>query len=107
MKDKVKQSLTTGLTRIRWIAAFIAERRRAETSVGKLLYESSKLENRMDGLYRDIGKRVMELKEKNDDEEKDVFSDFIVQQALDEIKNLKETTGDYREQARNINKLPE
>jgi hypothetical protein len=107
MKEKVRKSLTKGLTRVKWIATFIAERTRAETSVAKLLYESCKLEDKMDGLYRDIGKRVMELKEKSGEEEKDVFQDFIVQQALDEIRNLKESTDDYKDQARNINRLPE
>jgi len=107
MKDKIKQSLTTGLTRIKWIATFIAERTRAETSVAKLLYESSKLESRMNSLYSDIGKRVMELKEKNEEEDKDVLKDFIVQQTLDEIRTLRGSVDDYKGQARDINKLPE
>lgn len=105
MIDRVKNNLATGLTRVKWIATFLAERTRAGTSVAKLLYESSKLGERIDDLYRDIGRRVMELKEKGED--KDVYSDFIVQQALDEIRNLKENVNDYKKQARNINKIPE
>jgi len=105
MIDRVKNNLATGLTRAKWIATFLAERTRAGTSVAKLLYESSKLRERIDDLYRDIGQRVMELKEKDGD--KDVYSDFIVQQALDEIRNLKEDVDDYKSQARNINKIPE
>lgn len=107
MKDKVRNSFATGLTRIKWIAAFVAERTRSETTVGKLLYESSKLENQINSLYRDIGKRVTELKEKKKSGEKDVFKDFIIQQALDEIRHLKESVDDYKGQARNINRLPE
>ena len=105
MIDRVKNNLATGLTRVKWIATFLAERTRAGTSVAKLLYESSKIGERIDDLYRDIGRRVMELKEKGED--KDVYSDFIVQQALDEIRNLKENVNDYKKQARNINKIPE
>jgi len=105
MIDRVKNNLATGLTRAKWIATFLAERTRAGTSVAKLLYESSKLGERIDDLYRDIGRRVMELKEKDGDN--DVYSDFIVQQALDEIRNLKEDVDDYKSQARNINKIPE
>ena len=105
MIDRVKNNLATGLTRFKWIATFLAERTRAGTSVAKLLYESSKLGERIEDLYRDIGHRVMELKEKGGD--KDVYSDFIVQQALDEIRNLKENVDDYKDQARNINKIPE
>ncbi len=107
MIDKVKKNFTTGLSRVKWIAGFVADRTRAETSVAKLLFESSKLESRMDDLYRDVGKRVMELKEKDDLAEKDVYRDFIVQQALDEIRNIRESVDDYRDQAKNINKLPE
>ncbi len=105
MIDRVKNNLATGLTRAKWIATFLAERTRAGTSVAKLLYESSKLAERIDDLYRDIGRRVMELKEKDGD--KDVYSDFIVQKALDEIRNLKEDVDDYKNQARNVNKIPE
>lgn len=107
MIEKVKKNLATGLTRVKWMAGFVADRTKAETTVAKLLYESSKLESKMDDLYRDIGKRVIELNEKADKEEKDVLKDFIVQKALDEVRNLKETVGDYRAQAKNINKLPE
>ncbi len=104
MIDKAKKSLTTGIMRVKWIAKFLAERTKAETSMAKLLYESSKLENKIDDLYRDIGKRVVELKEKG---ETSVLNDFIIQQALDEVKNLRETVDDYKKQAKNINKLPE
>ena len=105
MIDRVKSNLATGLTRAKWIATFLAERTRAGTSVAKLLYESSKLNERINDLYSDIGRRVMELKEKGED--KDVYSDFIVQQALDEIRTLREDSDDYKKQARNINKIPE
>lgn len=107
MIDKVKKNLTTGLTRVKWIAGFVADRTKAETSIAKLLYESSKLESKMDDLYRDVGKRVMEIKKKGEGEEKDILKDFVVQQALDEIRNLKETVDDYRTRAKKINKLPE
>ena len=104
MINKVKDSFNTGLMRVKWIATLVAERTKAETSVVKLLYESSKLESKIDDLYRDIGKRVIELKEKG---EKEVHQDFIVQQALNELKDLREAVKDYGKQAKNINKLPE
>lgn len=104
MINKVKDSFNTGLMRVKWIATLVAERTKAETSVVKLLYESSKLESKIDNLYRDIGKRVIELKEKG---EKEVYQDFIVQQALHEVKDLRDAVKDYGKQAKNINKLPE
>lgn len=104
MINKVKDSFNTGLMRVKWIATFVAERTRAETSVVKLLYESSKLESKIDDLYRDIGKRVLELKEKG---EQEVYQDFIIQQALSEVKDLKNAVKDYSKQANKINKLHE
>jgi hypothetical protein len=102
MMNKLKDSFNTGLMRIKWIAAFVAERTKAETTVVKLLYESSKLESKIDDHYREIGKRVLELKEKDETE---VFQDFIVQQALSEVKNLRASVEDYRKQAKKTNKL--
>ena len=104
MIDKVKKSFNTGVFRIKWIAKFLAERTKAEASVAKLLYEKTKLDSKINDLYSDVGKRVMELKEKG---EEDVLKDFMVQQALDEVKNLQESVDDYKSQADNINKLPD
>lgn len=105
MIERVKSNLAIGLTRVKWIAGFLAERTKAGTSVAKLLYESSKVEEKINGLFGEIGRRVMELKEQGGD--KDVYTDFVVQQALDEIRNLKDNVDDYKNQARNINKIPE
>lgn len=107
MIDKTRKSLATGVTRIKWVANFIAERTKAETSSAKFLYKSSKLENKIDDLCRDIGKRIVELDEKGKEEEKDVLKDFIVQQSLDEVRRLKESVDNYKHQARNIGKIPE
>lgn len=107
MIDKVKTNLATGLNRVKWIASFVADRTKSEASLARLLYESNKLEHKMDGIYKDIGKRVMELKEKAGSEERDVFKDFQVQQSFDEVKKLKETLDDYKAKARDLNKLPE
>ena len=104
MIDKVKKSFSTGVLRVKWIATFLAERTKAETSVARLLYEKTKLEGKINDLYSDVGNRVAELKAKG---EEDVLKDFMVQQALDEIKNLKETVDDYKSKADNINKLPD
>ena len=104
MIDKVKKSFSTGVLRVKWIATFLAERTKAETSVARLLYEKTKLEGKINDLYSDVGNRVAELKAKG---EEDVLKDFMVQQALDEIKNLQETVDDYKSKADNINKLPD
>jgi predicted RNase H-like nuclease (RuvC/YqgF family) len=104
MIDKIRKSLNKGLDQVRWIATFLAERTKAETEIARLLFENTKIEGRIDDLHRDIGRRVSELKGQG---EKSVWKDFIIRQALDEIKHLREAADNYKSQADNLNKLPE
>jgi hypothetical protein len=100
----MRKSIREGISKIQWMAAFLAERTKAETSIARLLYESSKIEERIDGLYKDIGKRIYELSEKG---EGHALKDFVIKQAIDEIKNLRATIKDYKEKARELSNLPE
>ncbi len=104
MLDKIKRSFNEGVKSVKWFAAFLSERTRAETSMAKLLYQSSKLETGLDELYRDIGKRVLELKEKD---EKAVLKDFIVLQTINEIIKLREKINDYKSRANELGKPSE
>ncbi len=96
MLDKVRKNLNEGIKQVKWFAAFLSERTKAEASIARLLYESSKLEARLDELYREIGKRALEVKDKG---EKDIFKDFIILQTLNEINKLKEDINDYKKKA--------
>lgn len=104
MIDNIKKSVASGLKRIKWIADFLAERIRVETSIAKLLYKKSKLEDNMDELYKNIGIRVLELKNLG---REDVFKDFLIQQALSELKDMKESVQDYKKEADIVSKLRE
>jgi len=104
MIDIIRKNLMTGIERIKWFASFLAERTRAETAIAKLFYEKSKVDDKMDDLLRDIGRRVVELKAKGDT---DVFQDFTIKHALSELKDLKETVNQYKTEADNIIKLRE
>ncbi|GAB4544494.1 MAG: hypothetical protein Fur0020_13810 [Thermodesulfovibrionia bacterium] len=104
MFGSIRRSFKEGLNKVKWIASFLAERIVAETAVARLLYESSKFEERIDELYRDIGKRVFELSDKG----RGAFSrDFVIQQAIDEIKRLNATIKDYKEKAGELSRPPE
>lgn len=104
MIEKIRKNINSGVANVRWLARFLAERSKVETSIYKLRYESSRIEKRIDELHKDIGKRVLELKEK---EVKEVFKDFIVQQTMDEIKTLKREVEGYRGKEEEANKVPE
>jgi chromosome segregation ATPase len=103
MIDRVKKSFHEGVKSIKWFASFLSERTKAEASMARLLYESNKLDAKLDELYRDIGKRVMELKGK---EEKDLLKDFIILETMNEIIKLKEEIEDYKKRAHDLGKPP-
>lgn len=102
MIEKIRKSFNDGVANLKWLANFLAERTRAETSIFKLRYESSRLENKIDELYKDVGKRVLEIKEK---EEKNVFKDFIILQTIDEIKGLRKEIDDYNGKEEEFKKI--
>jgi len=104
MLDKIKKNFDEGLKKVRWIATFLAERARIETSVARLFYESRKLEDKVDELYRDIGKRVLELRDKG---EKALLKDVIIIQTMEEIKKLREQIEEYKGKAYALSKPPE
>jgi len=104
MIDIIRKNLMTGLERIKWIASFLAARTRAETAIAKLFYEKSKVEDKIDELLRDIGKRVVDLREKG---EENVFQDFTIKHALSELKDLREAANKYKTQADEISRLRE
>ncbi|MBI5740327.1 MAG: hypothetical protein HZA16_06340 [Nitrospirae bacterium] len=104
MIDRIRRSLNKGLDQVRWVGTFLAERTKAETEIARLLFESTKIEGKIEDLHRDIGKRVAELNEKG---EKSVMKDFIIRKALDDIKHLREASDDFKNQARELSRLPE
>ena len=99
MLDRTIKSFASGVNRVKWIATFLAERTKAETSIAKTLFQKGRIENKIDDLYRDIGRRVIQLSEKG---EAEVFEDPVVQNALSELKGMKEAADEYKTQADNI-----
>jgi hypothetical protein len=104
MLDRIRKSFNEGVKSVKWFATFLAERTRVETSIARLSYESNKLESRVDELYSDVGRRVLELKEKG---EKAILKDLVILQAIDEIKRLREQIEDCKSKAYALNKPPE
>ncbi|MBI5025632.1 MAG: hypothetical protein HZC12_02665 [Nitrospirae bacterium] len=101
MWEKIRKNFKEGLDSLKWFAAFLAERTKAETSMARLLYESNKLEKKMDELYRDVGKRVFDLREKG---EKVELKDPIILQSLDEIIRLRQEIEDCKSKSRELGK---
>jgi len=104
MLEKIRKNFNEGVKSVRWIATFFSERLKAETSMAKLLYTSNRLEAKVDELLRNIGRRVLELKEKGD---KAVFKDLIILEAIEEIKRLRTEVEELKSKARALSKPPE
>ncbi len=85
MLDNTKKNLVAGVARVRWMAGFIAERTRADTRLAKAAYEKNLLREKIEGLYRDIGRRVLEL---HQDGAPDILGDSSVKQAIAALKDL-------------------
>jgi hypothetical protein len=105
MNERVRKNLAAGISRVKWVAGYVADRTKAETSVARMFFESSKLERKKGEIYREIGERVVELKEKGGTDEIDVFNDAVVLQAFNEIKKLRETQDTSKKRAEDINKV--
>lgn len=104
MLNRIKKSLNEGAKSVKWIASFLSERARAETSIAKLLYASRKLEAKLDEHYINVGKRVLELKGKT---EKMVLKDFIILQMISEVEHIRAEIADLKLGAQELGKPPE
>ncbi|HCC68681.1 MAG TPA: hypothetical protein DEP99_02210 [Nitrospiraceae bacterium] len=101
MWEKIRKNFEKGLDSLKWFTVFLAERTKAETSMARLLYESNKLEKKIDEVYRDIGKRIFDLREKG---EKIKLKDPIILQGLDEIVRLRQEIEDCKSKSRELGK---
>jgi seryl-tRNA synthetase len=85
MYEKLRESFSGGIERIKWFATVFSERLKIEIAVVKLLYQSDEMQKRRDGLYREIGRRVYDLK---GNPEKNILKDRAVAEAIEEIEKL-------------------
>lgn len=106
MDEKIRKNLAAGINRVKWVAGYVAERAKVEISAAKMFFESTKAERKMADIYRDIGERVVELKEKGGTDEIDVFNDAVVLRAFDEIKKMRDMQDSYKKRTEDINKVP-
>jgi uncharacterized coiled-coil DUF342 family protein len=94
MLDRIRRSFNEGVKQVRSFASFLAERTKIETSMARQFYESTKLQSKVNRLYTDIGRRVIELEEKG--EATGLTDPDILQMIIDEVKRLKKQIEDYK-----------
>lgn len=104
MLKRVKDSFDNGVEKIKWFSSLVSDRIRVELSVIKLLYQSDQLEKRKEELLKEIGRRVLELKEYPD---RQILKDGVVAGALAQIEQIVREIEETRKQASEISKIDE
>jgi hypothetical protein len=103
MLEKTKKNFATGVARVKWMAGFLAERAKTETSLAKTSFEKNRIQGNIDELYRVIGKRVAALQDSGGAE---VVNDAAVQQSLTEVRALEEKLRDLARQGDSASDSP-
>jgi seryl-tRNA synthetase len=85
MFEKLRESFSRGIERIKWFSTVFSERLKIEIAIVTLLYQSDEMHKKREELYRDIGRRVYELRGNS---EKNIFKDRVAAEAIEVIEKL-------------------
>lgn len=93
--ERVFVNMQKGAWKVTVFAAFFSERVKAEVRIVRLRLKMESVQKRIDGLYRAIGKRALELKAgavvRSTD---DLFKDDVISAAVTEIAKLEKKMED-------------
>lgn len=93
MLEKVIESFTSGLKRLKWFSTVVSERLKIELTVIKLLNEIRRLEEKRDDTLKTAGMRVFEL---SSHENLDILKDSKIKDTLKELEGLNKELDDLR-----------
>lgn len=99
---RIKNSLSSGIKRVKFLSSIIAERLKIEMSVIRLLDEQNDKQKGISEKMRIIGQRVLELK---DSSEKNVFKDKTVIEAIAEIEKLNTDIEDIKNKVSSVSNI--
>jgi hypothetical protein len=102
MLKRVYENFRRGIERLKWFSTLFSERVNIEIAIFKLLYQSDEMERKKEVFLRAIGERVVGLK---GHAEKNVFTDSVVSEALEEIEKIEKHIYDLRQKAGEISRV--
>ncbi|MBI4685082.1 MAG: hypothetical protein HY755_07765 [Nitrospirae bacterium] len=102
MLRRIKSNLDAGIDKIKWASSVISERLKIEISVIRLLQERGKKEKDRAEKINFIGERVFELRNNQD---KNIFKDKLITDAINEIEKLKAEIEDINKKASEISRI--
>ncbi|MFO0706454.1 MAG: hypothetical protein U0412_06335 [Nitrospira sp.] len=87
--QRIKHDLLAGLATLRLGTAHAANRALEETELLRLRLEVRKIDQQLSDLYKDIGERAVEMKERGETTER-VLHDAEIGRVVREVQQLKE-----------------
>lgn len=81
--QRLKHDLRTGLVTLRFGTAHAASRALEETELLRLRLEMRKLDQQLSDLYKDIGERAVDMKERGETAERVMFNTEVVRLVRD------------------------
>lgn len=99
---RIKNSLNSGIKRLKFLSSIIAERLKIELSVIRLLDEQNDKQKEIAEKMRIIGQRVFELK---GSAEKDVFKDKTINETIAGIEKLNADIEDIKNKVSTISSI--
>ncbi len=88
--QRLKDDLRSGLATLRLGTAHAAGRALEETELLRMRLEMRKLDQRLSDLYKDVGERALEMKERGETAERILF-DAEINRLVEEMQTLKES----------------
>lgn len=88
--QRLKHDLRTGLATLRFGTAHAASRALEETELLRMRLEVRKLDQQLSDLYKDIGERAVDMKERGETIERVLFDAEIVRLVRD-VQSVKES----------------
>jgi len=88
--QRLKDDLRSGLATLRLGTAHAAGRALEETELLRMRLEMRKLDQKLSDLYKDVGERALEMKERGETAERILF-DVEMNRLVEEMQTLKES----------------
>jgi seryl-tRNA synthetase len=102
MLKRVMESFRQGIGRIKWFSSVVSARMKIEIAIIKLLHRSDTVQKQREELIRTIGERVCELRTNQD---RNVFRDRTVQEALNKIEGLEKEIEELNRRVQDVSSV--
>jgi hypothetical protein len=102
MIERIRKSFYNGVKQIKLFASFFAERTKVETSAVKQFFLSNRMELKLEELYGNIGRRVVEIQESGAGS---ILENPEVVRLIEEARTVKKEIDEYKSSLHEAEKL--